>query len=133
METTFTFDNRNFALTCSDPYGKCVYKWGARRKKYIVTLTIDGSSTSFSFYDSQDNLYKELGERGFINALECFITDAMCVMNCTDLGDFTREYGFEAGLIAYNAYNACCKAMNFFESNNINVCDLREFIDNELI
>ena len=129
MKIEFTISENTFVVSCGQPAGAAINKWGGLRNRFRIILRInDGEPIWFSYHDSIANFPKPIEEEGLKRAFECYVSDALAAYTCNGVEDFMREFGYDDRKQAGYAYVACEKALGFFNEHGVDVCELQEWL-----
>lgn len=124
----FTVSEKEYVVRCEDEWGVETFHWNARRKRFVISISIDGGEPKdFKYYDCVANFPKPIDEDGLRNAFYCIVMDATAAL-CDGVEDFMREFGYEDRKEAEGAYIACSRALRFFNDHCVDIYELQEYV-----
>lgn len=121
IEKMITINGTEVKMICGNPNGKSVFKWNGFRNRFYITITINGVSKRFPFYDSIARHPQACTEGILEDCLDCCLNDAYIYENVSSLDEFMNEFGYESIKDAKQAYNGCEKAYKFFREANFDI------------
>ena len=109
----FNYNGQEFTMSATfkgNQYG--VFGDRMTRPAFVVTIKTDSDRTRFNYYASYNDFCKgvtSLDRDGLRNALECFLSDALCYDNTRDFSDFCADLGYDISQYkrARAAWNGC--------------------------
>lgn len=130
IQTEIVLCGKTIKVSCKNENGATCEKWGGRRNRFAITISVEGvEDYKTPYYDSIANYPKPLNEDGLKNALYCVLSDASCCRSSRDLDDFISEMGYEDYKEGERAYRACEIANGFFNECDIDVYQALEELD----
>lgn len=74
--------------------------------KYIAIVDHDGNIARFDYWGSVHDMQKNITPDS-LDALDCILGDAICILNAPDIDSFSSELGYDKVSEAIKAFNGC--------------------------
>ena len=130
IQTEIVLCGKTIKISCKNENGTTCEKWGGRRNRFNITISVEGAEDyKTQYYDCIANYPKPLNKDGLKRALYCVLSDASCRRSSRDMNDFIRNMGYEDYKAGKRAYRACEIADGFFNECEIDVYQALEELD----
>ena len=113
-------------ITLSSEYVGTATPWedGYVRDYHVVTVSVNDTIFEFDYYCG----VSDLDDLELVNALFCFLSDAITYLDYSDIDEFQSEFGYEKVSQCLKVFNGCKKSYEDWEKTGLPLCEMAGYL-----